>query len=94
MQKIIEGMNQALDHARGNDNATQTTTINVPNQIDVKSIRESLGLSQAEFSIRFGFNLSSLRNWEQGRRFPDGPARTLLKVIQADPSAVSKALAM
>lgn len=94
MKQIIEGMSQALEHARGISNGTQSKTISVPDQIDVKAIREELGLSQAEFAIRFGFNLSSLRNWEQGRRFPDGPARTLLKVIHADPNAVSKALAV
>ncbi|MFL4468864.1 helix-turn-helix domain-containing protein [Tateyamaria armeniaca] len=58
----------------------------------MRAIREKLGISQAEFAIRFGFSLSSLRNWEQGRRFPDGPARTLLKVIDADPKAVESAL--
>lgn len=94
MQEIIRGLEQALDHARGDENGTRTRCVRVPDQVDVKAIREKMGLSQAEFAVRFGFSLASLRNWEQGRRFPDGPARTLLKVIEANPAAVQSALAM
>lgn len=94
MREIIRGMEQALEHAKGETNGTLCRQIRVPDQVDVKSIREKLGVSQAEFAIRFGFSLASLRNWEQGRRFPDGPARTLLRVIDAAPQAVEDALAV
>lgn len=92
MHEIIKGMEQALEHARGAVNGTKTRQVRVPDNVDVAAIRRKLGLSQAEFAVRFGFSLSSLRNWEQRRRFPDGPARTLLKVIEADPEAVESAL--
>jgi putative transcriptional regulator len=49
-------------------------------------------MSQPEFALRFGFSLGTLRQWEQGRRLPDGPARVLLTVISHQPEAVKKAL--
>jgi len=92
MHEVVKGLEQALEHAKGGINGTRTRHVRVPDSVDVRAIREKLGVSQQEFAIRFGFNLASLRNWEQGRRFPDGPARTLLKVIDADPKAVENAL--
>jgi putative transcriptional regulator len=62
--------------------------------IDVRATRKRLGLSQAEFAARFGFQAATLRNWEQGRTRPDGPARVLLAVIARHPEAVEDALRM
>ncbi|MBJ7414230.1 MAG: helix-turn-helix domain-containing protein, partial [Niveispirillum sp.] len=64
-----------------------------PVAVDVKAIRERLGLTQASFAARFGLELDSVRNWEQGRYSPDPIARTLLKVIEQSPEAVDKAVA-
>jgi putative transcriptional regulator len=61
---------------------------------DVRAARKRLGLSQAEFATRFGFQPATLRNWEQGRTRPDGPARVLLAVIARHPEAVEDALRM
>lgn len=58
----------------------------------VRGLRERLGLSQAQFAHRFGFSLDALQQYEQGRRTPSGPARTLLQVIEADPEAIERAL--
>ena len=66
----------------------------IPAEVDVRAVRQSLGLSQENFAAKFGFALGSLRNWEQGRRQPDGPARVLLKVIAKEPEAVRRALSM
>jgi len=60
--------------------------------IDVRSVRQKLGLSQARFAARFGFTTATVRNWEQGRTQPDGPARILLAVIAHHPDAVEDAL--
>jgi len=49
-------------------------------------------MSQPEFALKFGFNLGTLRQWEQGRRYPDGAARVLLTVISHSPETVNKAL--
>lgn len=59
---------------------------------DVKKIRERLGMSQTEFALMIGVSVATLRNWEQGRRVPEGPARALLKVVAKRPDAVVDAL--
>lgn len=90
--KIIDGLKEAVDHAKGSRSAAKEYNAYV-HHIDVRAVREGLSMSQEEFAIRFGFSLGTLRNWEQGRRHPDGPARVLLKVIMNDYQAVEKALA-
>lgn len=64
------------------------------NPVDVRKIRDRLGLSQLKFALRFGFNLSTLRQWEQGRRKPDEAARVLLEVVSYAPEIVEKARAI
>jgi putative transcriptional regulator len=61
--------------------------------VDVKEIRRRLGKSQSEFARMIGVSVSTLQNWEQGRRRPDGPARALLRVAEVNPEAVAAALA-
>ncbi len=59
---------------------------------DVKKIRATLHQSQAEFALMIGVSVATLRNWEQGRRVPEGPARALLLVAARNPGAVAEAL--
>jgi putative transcriptional regulator len=56
-----------------------------PDAIYAKSIRARSKLTQAEFAARIGVPLETVRNWEQGKRSPRGPARALLKVIDKAP---------
>jgi putative transcriptional regulator len=63
-----------------------------PEASDVRSVRRLTGLSQAKFAELLGIELSTLRNWEQGRREPTGPAQALLRAIRNDPVAVIRAL--
>jgi DNA-binding transcriptional regulator YiaG len=63
-----------------------------PPEPDVKRIRERLGLSQTEFSIRFGLELDTVQNWEQGRTRPDPAGRILLGLIEAYPECVDAVL--
>jgi putative transcriptional regulator len=58
----------------------------------VRALRRKLGLSQVQFAHRFGFTLDTVQQYEQGRRHPSGPASTLLRIIEADPEAVARAL--
>lgn len=58
--------------------------------IDVRGLRASLGLTQNEFSERFGISVHTLRDWERGRYEPTGIALTLLLMIKHDPAAVSQ----
>jgi putative transcriptional regulator len=64
-----------------------------PTAEQVRALRGRLGLSQAEFAHRFGFTVDTIQQYEQGRRTPSGPASTLLRVIEAEPDAVIRALA-
>jgi putative transcriptional regulator len=59
---------------------------------DVRAIRQKLGLSQHDFAMLIGVSRSTLQNWEQGRRQPEGPARALLKVAEERPEALLEAL--
>ena len=59
---------------------------------DVRRIRTRLGKTQREFAFLIGVSVATLRNWEQGRRRPEGPARALLKVASKNPKVVSEAL--
>jgi len=59
---------------------------------DIKGIRDSLEKSQTEFAMMIGVSVATLRNWEQGRRIPDGPAQALLRVAAQNPEAVADAL--
>ena len=85
--RIIESLREAVDWVE----AIRVTTVEVPT-VDVRAVRRRLGLSQAAFAAKFGFQPAALRNWEQGRTRPDGPARVLLAVIARHPNAVEDAL--
>jgi DNA-binding transcriptional regulator YiaG len=63
-----------------------------PEELSAKAVREGLGMSQHEFAAHFGISVKTLRNWEQGHRAPDGPARAYLAVIKHEPEAVRRAL--
>jgi putative transcriptional regulator len=60
--------------------------------LDVKQIREKLHKTQQEFALMIGISVATLRNWEQGRRRPEGPAMVLLKIAQINPEVISQAL--
>lgn len=58
----------------------------------VQAVREKTGLSQAGFARLIGVSKRTLENWEQGRRHPTGPARALLRIVDADPETALRAL--
>jgi len=88
-KSIITGLEEAVAFSQGK---RSSAIAHIPNEIDVKRIRKKLGLSQTKFADRFGINVKTLRDWEQGRRVPDGSARAYLCVIDKEPDAVSRAL--
>jgi putative transcriptional regulator len=90
-EQIMEGLGEALAHARGEDIGVVEHVVHT---LDVRALRQSLGLSQAAFAKAFEVPLGTLRGWEQGRRTPRGPARVLLQVIEREPDAVRRALAL
>jgi putative transcriptional regulator len=90
-ESIIRGLEQAIAFAEGTAK-DGTYVVHIPAEIDVRAIRGRLGLTQQEFAVHFGFNINTLRHWEQGRRVPEGPTRAYLLVIDREPEAVRKAL--
>ena len=91
--RIIESMKEAVAISRG-ELSGETYRIHIPEQVDVKAIRQQMGLTQPAFANRFGLSLYTLRNWEQGKRQPDPAARAYLKVIEKAPDVVAKVLAI
>jgi len=77
----------------GGSTDPKTYKVHVPAHLDVRAIRTKLKMSQNAFAARFGILPSTLRDWEQNRRHPDGAARILLMVIDKEPDAVTRALA-
>lgn len=81
-----------LAHARG-EIKLESYEYTPPAKIDVAGIRKKLGLNQKQFADHYGFAVSALREWEQGRRTPERSARILLALIAENPKMVEKALA-
>lgn len=90
--KIMQGIKEAGAYLDGTADKRQFR-VHVPEKIDVKKIRTRLGLSQEAFAQKYGFALSAVRDWEQGRRRPERSARILLKIVDKEPEAVTRALA-
>jgi putative transcriptional regulator len=93
-RKIVDGLAEAVEFTRGRRNGAIVREVRVPESIDVQAVRRKLKMSQKEFAVRFGFTLATVRNWEQGHRRPEGPARVLLKIIDKSPDVVERALAV
>jgi putative transcriptional regulator len=88
-QDLVESVKQAGQIRRGERRPSRVFRFEAE---DIRSIRSKLGKSQSEFALMIGVSVSTLQNWEQGRRQPDGPARALLRVAAKNPDAVSEAL--
>lgn len=89
---IIQGLKEAVAYAQGDKSKGTERRIRVP-VIDVKELRKKQGMSQAQFAVAYGLDVSAIQKWEQGLRRPAGPARVLLQVIEKEPEAVERALA-
>lgn len=92
-RSILRGAREARSYARGDKTKGRAMVVHVPEMVDAKAIRGRLHMSQATFAETFGFSTATVRDWEQGRRRPEGPARVLLTVIDREPKAVQRALA-
>jgi|SRR5580704_12500147 putative transcriptional regulator len=87
---VIEGLKEAIAHARGE---IKLTTYTYPARVDVKAIRAKSGLSQSEFANRYGFSVRTLQEWERRRVQPPAAVRAYLIVIDDAPEVVAAALA-
>jgi putative transcriptional regulator len=88
-EQMMDGLNDVEAFLAGKQ---QGFKAHVPQEVDVKAIRNRLGMTQAKFSGVFGFSLDAIKHWEGRRRIPEAPARTLLTVIDKNPAAVLTAL--
>jgi len=88
-EQMMDGLNDVEAFLAGEQEGFKAR---VPQEVDVKAIRNRLGMTQARFSDTFGFSLDAIKHWEGGRRTPEAPARTLLTVIDKNPAAVLTAL--
>jgi putative transcriptional regulator len=76
--EILEGIRQIKRGETGR-------IVNCPS---VAEVRARVGLSQSEFARLLGVSVRTLQEWEQGRRIPSGPARTLLAIAYQNPQAL------
>ena len=90
-EKLVVSVKQAGKIKRGAMKASRVVDLK---PMDIREVRKKLNLSQSEFALMIGVSLSTLQNWEQGRRRPEGPAQALLKVAASNPKAVIDALAL
>ena len=87
---LIGSLKEARAHARGE--SVPDLRITLPEQVDVAAVRARTRLSQVAFARRIGVSPGTLRNWEQKRRVPEGPARVLLSMIARNPRIVEETL--
>ena len=86
-QDLLASVNDMGKHMRG-EKVAGAVVRDLP-EPDVKAIRERTGLSQTRFALMIGVKPKTLQNWEQRRVRPAGPARALLKSVEANPQALS-----
>jgi len=90
-EQIAEGLREAAAFMSGTADVSKYG-VHIPAAIDTRAIRKKLKLTQREFATRYHIPLATLRDWEQGRRVPDAPARALIAAIREEPEAVRRAL--
>jgi putative transcriptional regulator len=88
-EELIESVREGGAILRGQKKPSRSFEMDAP---DVRRIRKNYNLSQHEFAALLGISVGTLRNWEQGRRLPEGPARVLLRVAERQPEALWKAV--
>ncbi len=90
-QEILAGIKEIKEWRQGK-RKLKTTRAQLPRAANVAKIRRNLDLTQDEFADFMGVKVKTLQNWEQKRREPQGPARSLLRVAEKAPEAILKAL--
>ena len=89
--ELLESVQEMNKIVKGKRTASRTFEYPDP---EVKTIRNNLGVSQEKFAMLLGVSKRTVENWEQGRRHPTGAARSLLRIVQADPEHALKALSV
>ncbi len=87
--ELLQSVREGGSILKGKRRASRTFRVDEP---EVKLLRERYGLSQPKFAALLGISVATLRNWEQGRRRPEGSARVLLRVVEKYPETVLETL--
>lgn len=87
--ELLKSLDEARAIRTGKRKPSRVITFN---PLAVKIIRKRLHVSQTQFAHLIGVSAATLRNWEQGRTYPEGAARALLKIASHRPDAVLEAL--
>jgi putative transcriptional regulator len=85
---LVESIKEAGAYLRGEQVPARVTFVGEP---DPRLIREGMGLTQERFATALGISVKTLRNWEQGRREPSGPAMRLLEIAARHPEVFLEA---
>ena len=88
--QLIASLSDILSQT--DDDQSLSGGLKLPSVIDAAAIRHKAGLSQAAFARRIGVPLGTIKNWEQGRRSPQGPTRVLLALLDRNPRIVEDTL--
>jgi putative transcriptional regulator len=86
-EELLESVRQGASIVHGKRKPSRCIQVRT-SEPNVRTIRANYGLSQDKFASLMGISVATLRNWEQGRRRPEGPARVLLFVAAKHPEAV------
>jgi putative transcriptional regulator len=90
--ELVNGLQQAAAHFRG-ELKLRAYEYHIPERVNVRAVRQKIGLSQSEFAVRYALNARTVQEWEQGRAQPDLATRAYLTVIDRNHEAVEEALA-
>ncbi|MBU0558730.1 MAG: helix-turn-helix domain-containing protein [Bacteroidetes bacterium] len=82
-KSISKGLKEAINYSSSKNVSVKEFQ---PIHIDVKELRNRIGMSQTRFAASFGISLGTLRHWERGDRYPNGPASILLNLLSKDPT--------
>ena len=85
LKSINIGLKEAIENSKGNTKLAREFR---PIHVDVKKLRVRIGMTQPKFAASFGISLGTLRHWERGDRYPQGPALILLNLLFKDPTTV------
>jgi putative transcriptional regulator len=88
-EDLVGSVREGAEILAGRREPSRLHQIDAP---DVRRVREDFGLTQTRFAALMGISVATLRNWEQGRRRPEGSARVLLEVVAKHPDAVLDAV--
>ena len=87
--ELLKSLDEAREIRAGKRKPSRVITFD---PLEVKTIRKRLHVSQVQFAHLIGVSAATLRNWEQGRTYPEGAARSLLKIAAHRPKAMLEAL--